>query len=256
MERNSLGFAIGWRRFRVSAAAQWALRWDAAEMRMRYSHGDVVTRLPPGAANLGCSAHCGVEGMLIGRHILTFQARPPCAAPSPRSASLSRPPPSRERPAYAAFARAGATVRNAGGGGGGRVSGCTQGHPEFSAAEGSACLLDIARARALPLDPAGLADPDPHDPEILVKSPPRSPPPPDHTVRAVATRGARRRAYTPAMFPPGRWPGPAVPSANGGAWGRGRGDVRGGRGGGRQGRRGGFLGEGLSRPAAGLAGRQ
>ena len=75
MERNPLGFALGWRQFRVSAAAQWALRWDGACMRLRYSHGDVVTRLPPGAAGMGCSEHCGVEGMTIGAHILTFQAR-------------------------------------------------------------------------------------------------------------------------------------------------------------------------------------
>ncbi len=77
VERNPRGFAAGWRRFRLSAAAQWALRWGGGEMRLRYSHGDVVARLPDGAAGVGCSAHCGVEGMIIGRHILTLQALPP-----------------------------------------------------------------------------------------------------------------------------------------------------------------------------------
>jgi hypothetical protein len=181
VERNPLGFAVGWRRFRMSAVAQWALRWDGPEMRLRYSHGDVVTRLPPGAAGMGCSAHCGVEGMIIGTHILTFQA-PPKSSPRswPRrpmllcdrcSSSSPKNPPGGGFLGVSAFPlpppptaplRAAAPTPHAPAGGG-------QGHPEFSAADGSDCMLDIARARGLDLDPAGLREPDPDGPEILVR---------------------------------------------------------------------------------------
>ena len=82
------GKFFGVRRFLVSAHAQQGLPWCKAHMTVFYSHGDVVSRLPPGAQPLGCSARCGVEGMCVGTHILSLQGHPEFSVGGSSSAGL------------------------------------------------------------------------------------------------------------------------------------------------------------------------
>jgi GMP synthase-like glutamine amidotransferase len=70
------GKFFGVRRFLVSAHAQQGLPWCKTHMTVFYSHGHVVSRLPPGAQSLGCSSRCGVEGMCVVTHILSLQGHP------------------------------------------------------------------------------------------------------------------------------------------------------------------------------------
>mmetsp|Transcript_11684 Transcript_11684/g.18334 ORF Transcript_11684/g.18334 Transcript_11684/m.18334 type:complete len:350 (+) Transcript_11684:46-1095(+) len=70
------GMQVGPREFRVSAEGERALRWPNPTYRLRVSHSDMVTKMPPGALSLGLSPECAVEGMLIGSNVLSLQGHP------------------------------------------------------------------------------------------------------------------------------------------------------------------------------------
>jgi GMP synthase-like glutamine amidotransferase len=76
VSQHAEGLFFGPRRFLVSAHAQAGMLWEHSHMSLFCSHEEVVTLLPPGSRPFGVSSRCGVEGMVLGTHVLSVQGHP------------------------------------------------------------------------------------------------------------------------------------------------------------------------------------
>jgi len=86
--RHESGLFLGKRSFCVEPNE--ALLWREATCSVMYSHSDVVSLLPPGALSLGGSVRCNVEGMVVGRHMLSLQGHPELSTASPSARRCMR----------------------------------------------------------------------------------------------------------------------------------------------------------------------